>query len=102
VSRWNVERLKLENRAPRQGKQPGASTAALRQQKYVELINPPFSKCNDADQFLVVEVAPELAGSEDGVRSTDPLLACEVVAGWVKHGRKTPNGQRQPDPCLPI
>ncbi len=33
-------------------------------QRHVELINPPFTKCNDSDQLLVVEMAPALTGRE--------------------------------------
>jgi hypothetical protein len=59
--------------ALRNCEQRGANTAALRRLQHLELINPPFTKCNDTDQLLVVEIAPELTGREHALSEERPI-----------------------------
>ena len=44
--------------------QRSTNAEALRARQYIEMINRTFAKCDDANQSLVLEVAPQLTGPE--------------------------------------
>src|SRR5438270_4987519 len=63
-----------------------AHTLALSRWQDVQLIDPSFAKGNDANEFMVVQATPKLAGCEQTLPEKPPILLWGVESGKRRQG----------------
>jgi hypothetical protein len=67
-------------------KQRGTDAATLRYRQYVKLINRTFTKCNNPNEFLIVEASPEFTRLEHTLSEKPSILIRRVKP---RKGRKS-------------
>jgi hypothetical protein len=53
--------------------------ATLRYRQYVKLINPTFTKCNNPNEFLIIEVTPEFKRLEHTLSEKPSIFVWRVI-----------------------